>query len=221
MIEADEDVPGARNDIAPEDLDARHRLAECKGVAGAVEGHRYGVVPLDHEDILDGTGLGLMQKPGAVNKPRSGGTTGRAYNEENAVGGGGETIADLTLAAPGADWGTLGDESVVVDYDVDGVSGTAILTAVLAACKVDVRPILPHRLRDGYGFQPAQVAHARRNKTPQPPAEVLALVDKREDARARKDWPTADSLRDRIMEHGWHIKDNPDGPELQHHTDLS
>jgi single-stranded-DNA-specific exonuclease len=52
--------------------------------------------------------------------------------------------------------------ALVGDYDVDGVCGTAILTAVLAACKVDVRPILPHRLRDGYGFQPAQVDEARR-----------------------------------------------------------
>lgn len=50
--------------------------------------------------------------------------------------------------------------AVVGDYDVDGVSGTALLTAVLRACKIDVLPILPHRLRDGYGFQPVHVERA-------------------------------------------------------------
>lgn len=51
--------------------------------------------------------------------------------------------------------------ALVGDYDVDGVSGTAILTAVLRHCGVDARPILPHRLRDGYGFQPVHVERAR------------------------------------------------------------
>jgi len=51
--------------------------------------------------------------------------------------------------------------ALVGDYDVDGVSATALLTAVLRACSVDVRPILPHRMRDGYGFQPVHVERAR------------------------------------------------------------
>ncbi len=51
--------------------------------------------------------------------------------------------------------------ALIGDYDVDGVSGTALLTAVLRACNVDVRPILPHRMRDGYGFQPVHVERAR------------------------------------------------------------
>lgn len=51
--------------------------------------------------------------------------------------------------------------AVVGDYDVDGVSGTALLTAVLRHCGFEVLPILPHRLRDGYGFQPVHVEKAR------------------------------------------------------------
>ena len=47
--------------------------------------------------------------------------------------------------------------AVVGDYDVDGVSASALLVAVLRVLDVDVRSILPHRLRDGYGFQPRQV----------------------------------------------------------------
>ena len=51
--------------------------------------------------------------------------------------------------------------AVVGDYDVDGVSGTALLTATLRVCGFEVVPILPHRLRDGYGFQPIHVERAR------------------------------------------------------------
>ncbi|MEM8934499.1 MAG: single-stranded-DNA-specific exonuclease RecJ, partial [Acidobacteriota bacterium] len=50
--------------------------------------------------------------------------------------------------------------AIVGDYDVDGVSGTALLTAVLRACGLDVLPILPHRIRDGYGFQPVHAERA-------------------------------------------------------------
>lgn len=50
--------------------------------------------------------------------------------------------------------------AIVGDYDVDGVTATAQLLAVFAACGLEVRPILPHRLREGYGFQPIHVERA-------------------------------------------------------------
>ncbi len=50
--------------------------------------------------------------------------------------------------------------AIVGDYDVDGVSATALLSAVFRACGLKVEAILPHRLRDGYGFQPPQVERA-------------------------------------------------------------
>ncbi|MDX1384651.1 MAG: DHH family phosphoesterase, partial [Thermoanaerobaculia bacterium] len=50
--------------------------------------------------------------------------------------------------------------AVVGDYDVDGVTGTALLVVVLGACGIDVEAVLPHRLRDGYGFQETQVEKA-------------------------------------------------------------
>lgn len=50
--------------------------------------------------------------------------------------------------------------AVVGDYDVDGVTATALLTAVLGACRISSRAILPHRLREGYGFQPVHVERA-------------------------------------------------------------
>jgi cysteinyl-tRNA synthetase len=46
------------------------------------------------------------------------------------------------------------------------------------------------------------------------PAEVLALVEQREQARAAKDWAASDRLRDAIATLGWVVKDTKDGPKL-------
>jgi single-stranded-DNA-specific exonuclease len=51
--------------------------------------------------------------------------------------------------------------AIVGDYDVDGITATALLAAVFAACGIAAAPILPHRLREGYGFQPVHVERAR------------------------------------------------------------
>ena len=61
---------------------------------------------------------------------------------------------------------------VVGDYDVDGVTATALLTATLRACGVAVEPVLPHRMRDGYGIQPSHVERAVRGG-----AGLLVTVD--------------------------------------------
>ena len=50
--------------------------------------------------------------------------------------------------------------AVVGDYDVDGVTGTALLVAVLRHCGLEADAILPHRLREGYGFQEVHVERA-------------------------------------------------------------
>ena len=47
--------------------------------------------------------------------------------------------------------------AIVGDYDVDGISATALLMAVFRACGLDAAPILPERLKEGYGFQPVHV----------------------------------------------------------------
>jgi hypothetical protein len=49
----------------------------------------------------------------------------------------------------------------------------------------------------------------------QPSAEVLALVERREVARARHDWATADALRQQITALGWQISDTPQGSRLE------
>ncbi len=51
--------------------------------------------------------------------------------------------------------------AVVGDYDVDGVTATALLLTVLRACGLEAHPVLPHRLVEGYGFQPRHVERAQ------------------------------------------------------------
>jgi cysteinyl-tRNA synthetase len=44
--------------------------------------------------------------------------------------------------------------------------------------------------------------------------EAAALLDRRERARADRDFSEADRLRDEIHARGWEIRDGPEGPEL-------
>lgn len=46
------------------------------------------------------------------------------------------------------------------------------------------------------------------------PPEVLALADQRTAARAAKNWPESDHLRDLIATHGWTVKDSKTGTKL-------
>ncbi|MBX0327690.1 hypothetical protein K2Z83_08365 [Oscillochloris sp. ZM17-4] len=50
---------------------------------------------------------------------------------------------------------------------------------------------------------------------PAAPDEVLALVEERQGARARRDWAGADRLRDAIAAAGWQVKDTPAGPVVE------
>jgi cysteinyl-tRNA synthetase len=46
------------------------------------------------------------------------------------------------------------------------------------------------------------------------PAELVALAEKREEARASRDFDEADRLRSQIEQHGWEVRDVTDGFEL-------
>lgn len=47
------------------------------------------------------------------------------------------------------------------------------------------------------------------------PAEVLDLLERRQQARAEKRWQDADALRDKITAAGWELMDTPEGPKLK------
>jgi single-stranded-DNA-specific exonuclease len=51
------------------------------------------------------------------------------------------------------------------DYDVDGVTSTALLVRTLKALKANVTYHLPHRQRDGYGLKPQTVVELARQGT--------------------------------------------------------
>jgi cysteinyl-tRNA synthetase len=46
------------------------------------------------------------------------------------------------------------------------------------------------------------------------PAEVIALMKKRTEARAAKNWVESDRLRDEILTFGWIVKDTKEGWKL-------
>ncbi len=48
------------------------------------------------------------------------------------------------------------------------------------------------------------------------PAEIQILIDKRQAARASKNWALADELRAHLNNLGYEIEDRPDGPRLIH-----
>ncbi|MFP6880535.1 MAG: cysteine--tRNA ligase [Roseibacillus sp.] len=52
-------------------------------------------------------------------------------------------------------------------------------------------------------------------EVPDAPPEVVALAEKRQEARAAKDWAAADKARDELKELGWVVKDSHEGYELK------
>jgi cyanophycinase-like exopeptidase len=78
-----------------------------------------------------------------------------------------------------------------------------------AAVARDVPPDLHQRARD---------LQQRRQPAIPPsealPPEVRALVARREEARGRRDWATADALRAELAERGYHLRDTPRGPDI-------
>jgi cysteinyl-tRNA synthetase len=42
----------------------------------------------------------------------------------------------------------------------------------------------------------------------------MARVEQRRVARVRRDWASADAIRDEITRLGWQVRDTPNGPEL-------
>jgi hypothetical protein len=59
-----------------------------------------------------------------------------------------------------------------------------------------------------------EAARAEREAVARPPAEVRELIASRAQARAQRDWATADRLREEIAALGWDVEDRPGGPRL-------
>jgi hypothetical protein len=48
----------------------------------------------------------------------------------------------------------------------------------------------------------------------EPPAEVVALAERRQEARLRRDWAESDALRAQIEAQGWSVQDLAEGPKV-------
>lgn len=64
------------------------------------------------------------------------------------------TLPDIDKAAERVRQAAMSNEKVVIygDYDVDGVSGSALLVQFLRLLNMDVGYYVPHRIREGYGL---------------------------------------------------------------------
>ena len=71
-----------------------------------------------------------------------------------------QVLGDWQLAIDRIATAAANDEPVAIygDYDVDGITSTAILTESLREIGIDARPFIPHREREGYGLQDSAVA---------------------------------------------------------------
>jgi hypothetical protein len=111
---------------------------------------------------------------------------------------------------------------------VMGKGGVALLREgkeqqISSGCEFPVTELGPFRMPQPQTgvppevWQSAQGALARSAKedAPEPPAEVLALIEEREAARANHNWAHADDIRERITALGWYVSDTPQGPRLE------
>jgi hypothetical protein len=84
---------------------------------------------------------------------------------------------------------------------------------------LDLRELGPFRLPDlAAGLPPeiwAELDAAAADAVQGAPPEVIALVEERQAARLRRDWPAADTLRRRLAERGWQVRDTPAGPVVE------
>lgn len=77
--------------------------------------------------------------------------------------------------------------------------------------QIELRRGIPPEIWDGIYSARGKVDEAA---SAQPPADVLALIEMREKARARGDWRASDTLREQLFDRGWKVADTPDGPRL-------
>nr|MCU0540045.1 single-stranded-DNA-specific exonuclease RecJ [Desulfobacterales bacterium] len=69
-------------------------------------------------------------------------------------------LKDIDKAAARLARAVIAGEQILLigDYDVDGTTATALLFEFLRGCRARVSYYIPDRLREGYGFQPQQIA---------------------------------------------------------------
>lgn len=91
------------------------------------------------------------------------------------------------------------EETVVIfgDYDVDGVTSTALLTEVLRRLGWNVQFYLPHRMDEGYGLSQFAVENCLKRF----PTRLILAVDCGSTSTAVVDWLNAQSVDVIVLDH--------------------
>ena len=101
-----------------------------------------------------------------------------------------------------------------VNDDLNTSQGIALIWELLKSADVsdaDKKATLSH-FDNVLGLQLATWAPAEKAEVP---AEIMQLVDARQQARADKDWAAADKARDDLAALGYEVVDTPGGPEVK------
>ncbi len=122
--------------ILSPDVDSVQRLCrtlKCHPVVATILVNREIVTPEDASDFLDPS-LHQLRSP--------------------------FSIKDMDVAVRRIATAIMRDEKILIfgDYDVDGVTATAILLDFLRYVGADVSYYIPHRTKEGYGLQSKQIA---------------------------------------------------------------
>ncbi|HYR63406.1 MAG TPA: DALR domain-containing protein, partial [Actinomycetota bacterium] len=104
------------------------------------------------------------------------------------------------VAAPEGEWEQL---AAVLDDDFNTAEALAVLHRWRAACYLDL-------LRRALGI----FGLGSLTRQQEAPPEVMALAERRLEARRRKDFEASDELRQEIDQAGWEVRDSAEGFRL-------
>lgn len=110
-------------------------------------------------------------------------------------------------------------EQIVIygDYDVDGVSGTAILWKTLKSLEANVSPYLPHRETEGYGLSIKGITNVKRQN---PGVKLIITVDNGITAREAVNFAKKEDLTVVIVDHHEKPKELPHAYAIIHSLKL-
>jgi len=110
-------------------------------------------------------------------------------------------------------------EQIVIygDYDVDGITGTAILWETLYALKANVVPYIPNRIEEGYGLSKAGIANFQSQISN---VTVIITVDNGIVANDAVDFANEQGIDVIITDHHTRGEKSPEAHAIVHTTSL-
>jgi cysteinyl-tRNA synthetase len=110
-------------------------------------------------------------------------------------------------------------EAVAALFETTGRAGQEIASRHQATREFSAFRDVLEEVMSVFGFDLAEEAAVSVNSVrvryeEEPGEENLLRVAEREEARRRKDWTSADRLRDELRVEGWSVEDTPEGPIL-------